>query len=123
MAPVWKTASHEASSDSEIGNKVEWVQKECYGDNWAPGIDFDYCRSKGVDAFPTIIMNENGSSNSWTASVAGDSVEAKAQSLLDFVRSHAAQDDVKISGLDVGSAILACFAQSATANIKFKNFM
>jgi hypothetical protein len=123
MAPVWKTASAEAHSDGEIANKVEWVQKECYGDNWAPGKDLDFCKAKGVDAFPTIIMNKNGTDLSWTPDISGTTVDDKAESLLDFVRAHATGNDVKISSLGAGSVVLATMAGSGTDCEKFVNFL
>jgi thiol-disulfide isomerase/thioredoxin len=124
MAPVWKAAAAEAPTDSEIGSKVEWVQKECYGDNWAPGKDFDYCQSKGVGAFPTIILNDNASHTNWTSDgISGNSVAEKAQSLLDFVKMHVHTNDVKVSSFGIHSTLLTCITDSRTPYEKFINFI
>ena len=45
MAPVWESAANAAQSAPNAEN-VAWVQKECYGDNWAPGKDFDACKNR-----------------------------------------------------------------------------
>jgi hypothetical protein len=107
MAPVWKEASSQAAQ-LPIGNNVAWVQKECYGDNWAPGPDINYCQSKGIEAFPTIQLAKNGSSTVWDAPpLTGATTEQKAEQLLKFVESKVGAS-VKINGISTDALLLTC---------------
>lgn len=115
MAPVWDKAVELAESS---GSPVDWVQKECYGDNWAPGKDYDFCVNKGVDAFPTIILENHDGSESWTApALTGATAAQKAEQLVEFVDSHVGTE-TKMQFVD-GSFLLAACAPRA----RFENFL
>jgi hypothetical protein len=120
MDPVWKEAVGQAAH-LPVGSKVAWVQKECYGDNWAPGPDFNYCQSKGIEAFPTIQLTKNGSSSVWDAPpLTGGSVSQKAEQLVRFVESKVGSS-VKMNGVGSETLVMACSEPSSQS--KFWNFL
>lgn len=123
LAPVWQEAKTQALSGTSAGN-VDWVQKECYGDNWLPGKDFDFCAKKNVDAFPTIVLEQNGTSSSWTApSLTGANVAQKAEQLVKFVSSHTGDNDIKQASFGIDTAIAACAIVEASPLELFRNFL
>ena len=118
MEPVWTTAKADAL-DTLTGAKVDWVQKECYGPGWAPGKDLKYCESKGVDAFPTIILEKNGTDSQWTApGLTGRTVAEKAEQLLKFVETKTG-GDVKMQSIGSETLLASC----APEYNAFRNFM
>ena len=122
MAPVWAQAKVQAASGANAGN-VEWVQKECYGDNWLPGKDLDFCTKKGIDAFPTIVLEKNGTSEHWTApSLTGATVAQKAEQLVKFVDSRTG-NDIKQAGIGMETATAACAMIEQTPFALYQNFL
>lgn len=110
MEPVWGAAKA-AATEHNLTPGVEWVQKECYGDGWAKGKDFDFCDSHGVHQFPTLVLvKDNG--DTWQAPpLSGDSVSDKANSLVSFVKSHlpGSNSDLYTSSLGISSIVCSLF--------------
>ena len=120
MQPVWKEAVHQAGSHPSIAN-VQWVQKECYGDNWAPGPDLKFCQTKGIDAFPTIQLEKNGSNQMWEAPpLTGATAAQKAEQLLKFVEAKTGAT-VKMNSIGSEALVAACAGPLQTGN--FWNFL
>jgi hypothetical protein len=121
MEPVWAQAKSQAGA-TQLGNNVQWVQKECYGDGWAPGKDLQYCQSQGVEAFPTIKLVKNGTDQEWDAPpLSGATVTQKAEQLLQFVESKAG-NAVKARGFGQESLVVAC-AEPITDGQLFRDFL
>jgi len=53
LKPEWDSAKS-AWSSQNMGDNVEWVNKECLNDKWQPGPDIDDCRTAGIQGFPTV---------------------------------------------------------------------
>ena len=121
MDPVWKAAVTQAAK-LPGGSNVEWVQKECYGDNWAPGPDIQYCQSKGIESFPTIQLTKDGASNVWEAPpLTGATVTQRAEQLVKFVESKTG-DAVKMDGIGIDTLLLTCGAPAGPSD-RFLNFL
>lgn len=107
MAPVWATAKHVGEQQF---HDVAFDQKECYSDNWAPGKDIEFCQAKGIGAFPTIELYKTATGEHWTAPpLAGNGVDAKASSLLKFVKEHVGQDnDIKTAAIGGVESLVMC---------------
>ena len=122
MAPVWGLAKSAAINASDAGT-VDWVQKECYGDNWAPGPDLNFCKSKGIDSFPTIVLEKTGTSEHWMAPpLTGANDAQKAEQLNQFVNSHTA-NSVKESGIGVATLLSSHIPIGCTALRRYKSFI
>ena len=125
MEPVWKEAVHLAATNPSVGN-VQWVQKECYGDKWAPGPDLQFCQTKGVDAFPTIQLEKTGSGQVWDAPpLTGATAAQKAEQLLKFVESKTGAV-VKMNGIGSDALLITCAASvspSESDHNRFWNFL
>lgn len=82
LEPVWQDAKLRWSTERD-GAIVRWEQKECFGDGWKRGRDFDECQKQDVHAFPTIKLY-NGTASS------GHKFEGDRtpQGLVDFVRGE-----------------------------------
>jgi hypothetical protein len=122
MDPVWKAAVSQALN-TPAGQHVNWVQKECYSDNWAPGPDLKYCQSQGIEAFPTIKLVKNGSNQEWDAPpLTGATVSQKAEQLVKFVEAKTG-DTVKVSSFDQGSLLASCSYTTMSEGQRFRNFL
>lgn len=114
MEPVWAKAASAGASDA-----VAWNQKECYGAGWTEGKDLSTCTADGVKEFPTIVMYKTGTSDKWTApQFDGNTVEERAEQLLNFVNSHMDNGNVAQSVLP---AALMAFTTSGI--YKYRNFI
>jgi hypothetical protein len=108
MAPVWDTAKADAAESQTLANNVEWVEKECYGKSWAPGKDLDFCTKKGVDAFPTLILEKNGTDQHWNVpGLTGNTVAQKAEQLLKFIETKTGAE-VKMNSLGTPAFLASC---------------
>lgn len=103
LKPVWEAAK------SQGVDGVDFVAKECYGDNWAPGKDLADCKAHGVDAFPTLKLFKAGDDQgSDVPPLMGGSNKERTNELLDYVSSQV-NGGVKEQGLGyhpVAAAIL-----------------
>jgi hypothetical protein len=85
LQPVWDAAKS-AGVDG-----VKFVQKECYGDNWAPGKDIDSCKAHGIEAFPTMVLYKTqdlSDKGITVTSLLADKVKGRVNELLEFVKSQ-----------------------------------
>eukprot|EP00440_Ansanella_granifera_P037416 gb/GFBE01040592.1/.p1 GENE.gb/GFBE01040592.1/~~gb/GFBE01040592.1/.p1 ORF type:complete len:563 (+),score=141.82 gb/GFBE01040592.1/:1-1689(+) len=85
LEPVWKSA-HKMWLDSHPGKEadvVKWEQKECFGDRWEPGKDYDECVAQGVHSFPTVRFH--GNSGDYSEDMLAD---RSAKNLLQFVNER-----------------------------------
>lgn len=56
LAPVWDDAKQMASLLEKNGElpHINFIKKECYGDNWVPGKDEAECTNQNIHGFPTM---------------------------------------------------------------------
>jgi hypothetical protein len=86
LQPVW-----DAAKSSGIDG-VQFIQKECYGDNWIPGKDLESCRAHGIEAFPTMVLYKNPDMSDTGITVpplSSATTKGRVDELLEFVKSHA----------------------------------
>ena len=122
LAPVWEKAHEEAINMNNASN-VNWVQKECYADNWAPGKDHAYCQEKGISAFPTILLEKTSTGQEWLAPPLTGSTQAeKAEQLNQFVAQHTG-DSVKVSSLGLDQTILTNLGRKCSRYAMYSNFL
>jgi len=53
LEPVWKEAVQQWGAGS-AARKVVWQQRECLDEQWKPGKDFEECKGRHIQSFPTI---------------------------------------------------------------------
>lgn len=122
MAPVWNLAHKQALTGADA-NTVQWAQKECYGNGWVPGKDFNFCKEKGIEQFPTIVLEKTGTNQQWEAPpLTGATRQERAEQLNLFVAQHTGSN-VKESAVGTDSLVLSSFKPVSSDHDKFKNFI
>jgi len=108
LKPVW-----DAAKSHGIDN-VDFVAKECYTDNWAPGKDLADCKAHGVDAFPTIKLFQPGDKEGVDVPpLMGATNKERTNELLDYVDSLV-NANVKQQGIAASANIGLLFCRPQT---------
>jgi hypothetical protein len=122
LAPVWDNA-HNQAMGSDNATKVEWVQKECYGDNWAPGKDHAICEENGISAFPTIILQKPSTGQEWLVPpLTGSTEDQKAEQLNQFVDQHTG-NNLKVSNVAIEPTVMSSLLNTCSGYSMFENFL
>ncbi len=97
LKPVWEAAK------SHGIDGVDFVAKECYTDNWAPGKDLADCKAHGVDAFPTLKFFRAGDNTGEDIPpLMGNTNKERTNELLEYVESIA-NGNIKQQAIGLGS--------------------
>jgi len=82
MEPLWQDAQKQWAAENR--SDVQWEQKECFGQGWAPGKDLEECKQSNIEGFPTLKIFGG------TAAKAGDEFSSarSVPNILAWVRKY-----------------------------------
>ena len=113
LKPVWEAAK------SHGIDGVDFVAKECYTDNWAPGKDLADCKAHGVDAFPTLKLFKAGDTEGVDVPpLMGNTNKDRTNELIDYVDSLV-NANVKQQGISLGSLGLVFCPRKSSSHYDF----